>query len=204
MHWKQHNGLLVMKKSDFSARGFTLIELMVTVALVAILMAVAVPSMTTFQRNAELTSFSNTMTAAVNAARGEAMKRGRYAMVVPLDGSNWSSGWVVFVDIDRSQAYEAANDVTLLTRDAIPSYLEISANGTAAASPPYIMFDASGYVRQKGGGLANQTFNIQRNDVSGADALAQTRRIIISRPGRVRTCTPKTSTDATCSASSSS
>ena len=193
-----------MKKSYVEAKGFTLIELMVTVALVAILMAVAVPSMTTFQRNAQLTSFSNTLLSAINAARGEAMKRGRYAMVVPSDGSNWSSGWVVFVDIDRSQAYEASNDVTLLTRDATPSYLALDANGTAAESPPYIMFDASGYVRKKGGGLANQTFNIQRNDVSGTEALAQTRRIIISRPGRVRICTPKTSTDVNCSASSQS
>ena len=193
-----------MKKSCVEAKGFTLIELMVTVALVAILMAVAVPSMTTFQRNAQLTSFSNTLLSAINAARGEAMKRGRYAMVVPSDGSNWSSGWVVFVDIDRSQAYEASNDVTLLTRDATPSYLALDANGTAAESPPYIMFDASGYVRKKGGGLANQTFNIQRNDVSGTEALAQTRRIIISRPGRVRICTPKTSTDVNCSASSQS
>lgn len=193
-----------MKKSNCIARGFTLIELMVTVALVAILMAVAVPSMTTFQRNAQLTSFSSTMMAAINAARGEAMKRGRYAMVSPSDGSNWSSGWVVFVDMDRSQAYEATNDVSLLTREATPNYLAIDANGTAAESPPYIMFDASGYVRKKGGGLANQTFTIRRNDVSGTEALTQTRRIIISRPGRVRICTPKTSTDVNCSASSQS
>lgn len=166
------------------------------------LLAVASPSIGTFQRNAQLTSFSNTLLAAINAARGEAMKRGRYAMVVPLDGSHWSSGWVVFVDMDRSQAYEAENDLMLLSREATPGYLEISATGTASDSTPYIMFDASGYVKKKGGGLANQTFSVRRNDVSGIDVPAQTRRIIISRPGRVRICTPKSSTDATCSASS--
>ena len=193
-----------MKKSYVKAKGFTLIELMVTVALVAILMAVAVPSMTTFQRNAQLTSFSNTLLSAINAARGEAMKRGRYAMVVPFDGSNWSSGWIVFVDINRSQIYEAATDVTLMTREATPSYLVVGVNGTAAESPPYIMFDASGYVQKKGGGPANQTFTINRNDVSGTDVFAQTRRIIISKPGRVRVCTPKAATDVNCLASSQS
>ena len=192
-----------MKKSYVEAKGFTLIELMVTVALVAILMAVAVPSMTTFQRNAQLTSFSNTLLSAINAARGEAMKRGKSAMVVPVDGSNWSSGWVVFVDLDRSQAFIETSDFTILKREAPPSYLEITATGTAAASPPYIMFDASGYAKTKAGGFpGNQSFNIKRNDASGADEFAQTRRIKIASTGRVRLCTPKSGTDAQCNASS--
>ena len=192
-----------MKKIYVEAKGFTLIELMVTVALVAILMAVAVPSVTTFQRNAQLTSFSNTLLSAINAARGEAMKRGKSAMVVPVDGSNWSSGWVVFVDLDRSQAFIETSDFTILKREAPPSYLEITATGTAAASPPYIMFDASGYAKTKAGGFpGNQSFNIKRNDASGADEFAQTRRIKIASTGRVRLCTPKSGTDAQCNASS--
>lgn len=192
-----------MKKSSCIARGFTLIELMVTVALVAILMAVAVPSMTTFQRNAQLTSFSNTLLSAVNAARGEAMKRGQPAMVVPTDGSNWSSGWVVFVDLDRSQTYAEASDFTVLKREAPPSYLAITVTGTAAASPPYIMFDASGYAKTKAGGFpGNQSFNIKRNDATGADEFAQTRRIKIASTGRVRVCTPKSASDAQCNSSS--
>ena len=185
-------------------RGFTLIELMVTVALVAILAAVAVPGLTTFQRNAQLTSFSNTMLASINSARGEAMKRGRYAMVVPNDGTNWSSGWVVFVDMNGTQAYEIASDLTLLTREAPPSYLDIaiSAGGSAADSPTYIMFDASGYAKTKGGSFGANTFEIKRNDVTGADQLKQTRRLKIASTGRVRVCTPVSSTDAQCSATS--
>lgn len=192
-----------MRSRHATAKGFTLIELMVTLALVAILMAVAVPSLTTFQRNAQLTSFSNTMLASINAARGEAMKRGRYAMVVPTDGTNWSSGWVVFVDMDRSQVYELANDFTILTREAPPSYLTITANGSSAASPPYIMFDASGYAKTKAGGFGANTFEIRRDDVAGTDQLKQTRRLKIASTGRVRVCTPVSSTDAQCSASAS-
>lgn len=189
-----------MRQRHAFVKGFTLIELMVTVALVAILIAVAVPSLTTFQRNSQLTAFSNTMLASINTARGEAMKRGRYAMLVPADGTNWSSGWIVFVDINRSQAYEAANDVTILMGDLPPDYLTISGSGSTANSPPYIMFDASGYSKLKSGSFGASTFEIKRNDVSGTVQLAQTRRIKTASTGRVRVCTPSSSTDLQCSA----
>lgn len=189
-----------MKNQRRHCAGFTLIELLVTVALMAMLMVVAVPSFTTFQRNSELSSFSNTMLAALNAARGEAMKRGRYAMVVPANGSSWSSGWVVFVDLDRSQSYSEADDFTLLTRDAPPSYLSITGNNTVSASPPYIMFDASGYSKTKSGGFGASTFEVKRNDVSGTAQYAQTRRIKIASTGRVRVCTPTSASDSECSA----
>jgi type IV fimbrial biogenesis protein FimT len=192
-----------MRPRPTNARGFTLIELMVTLALVAILMAVAVPSLTTFQRNAQLTSFSNTMLASINAARGEAMKRGRSAVVVPINGTDWSSGWIVFVDVNRNQVYDATSDPMVLTQPAPPSYLVITANGTAAASPPYIMFDASGYSKTKVGGFGALTFEVKRNDVTGTVQLTQTRRIKIASTGRVRVCTPISSTDAQCSASAS-
>jgi len=190
-----------MKTNRVTANGFTLIELIVTIALLAILMAVAVPSLMTFQRNSELTSFSNTMLASINAARGEAMKRGRSAMMTPADGTNWSSGWVVFVDMDGDRAYASTTDLTLLKREAPPSYLTVSGNGTLVAVPPYIMFDSSGYSKTKSGGFGASTFEVKRNDVSGTEQLSQTRRIKIASTGRVRVCTPTSSSDSTCTAS---
>lgn len=193
-----------MKTHRNSVTGFTLIELMVTLAIVVVLMAVAVPSLTTFQRNAQLTTFSNTMLASMNAARGEAMKRGRYAMVVPLDGSNWSSGWTVFVDVDRSQTYSAAHDITILTQGPSPNYLTISGNGSVVDSAgPYLMFDASGYAKLKAGGFGACTMEVKRNDVSGTGQLAETRRLKIASTGRARICTPTSTSDANCSATSS-
>ncbi len=188
-----------MKKLSSIHRGFTIVELLVTVALISILISIAAPSFVTFQRNAELTSFTNSMMAAINSARGEAMKRGRYAMVMPADDSNWSSGWKVFVDVDRSQAYEAANDILVLSREAPPSYLIISANGSASDSPPYMMFDASGYSKKKDGSFGALTFSVVRNDVDSASVSNETRRVIISSTGRVRSCKP--SMDSTCTTS---
>jgi type IV fimbrial biogenesis protein FimT len=190
--------------------GFTLIELMVTLALVAILLMVAVPSITTFQRNAELTSLSNSLIGSINTARGEAMKRGRNAMIIPADGVNWSSGWIVFVDVDSVGAghaftYSTIDDLTIQTREAPPSYLTItpSSGSVAADSPPYMLFDSSGYSKTKSGGFGALTLSITRSDVSGSDSYAQTRRLKISSVGRVKVCKPTTATDTNCLASGS-
>ena len=186
-----------MKNCGSSEQGFTLIELMVTLALVAILMAVAVPSFTTFQRNAELTSFSNSLWSGINAARGEAMKRGRNAMVIPTNG-NWNNGWTVFVDVNRNGAYDEATDITVLKREAAPSYLTVTNTAASAADSLYIMYDASGYSRLAGGGFGAWTVQVARNDLTGSTLLTQTRRIKIASTGRARVCTPTSATDINC------
>jgi len=191
-----------MKKQRVTSSGFTLIELMVTLALIGVLMMVAVPSFTKYQRNAELTSLANSLLASINAAKGEAIKRGMNAMIVPKDGANWSSGWVVFVDVDRSGAYLATStDIVIQTREATPSYLTLANAGATAAANLYIMYDASGYSKLTTGAFGSWTFEIKRNDVTGTELLSQTRRVKIAATGRARVCTPKSTTDTDCSSS---
>ncbi len=192
------------------ARGFTLIELMVTIAIAAILMMVAVPSVTAFQRNAELTSTTNSLLAAINAARGEALKRGMNAMVVPAVGTNWNSGIIAFVDTDRSQSY-SGSDITILTTSALPSYFTVDAAGsntqTVLSSAPYIMFNPSGYAVTKGGtvGVAGaSSLQIYRNDLTSTLQWEQTRRLMVAATGRVRTCKPVSATDTKCQMSTPS
>lgn len=199
-----------MSRNTHTPRGFTLIELLVTMVIGVVLMMVAVPSFTTYKRNAELTSATNTLLAAINAARGEAMKRGMNAMVVPTDnGSDWSTGWVVFVDKSRNQVYDNANtDTTVLTQSALPSYITVTGTGNASGTGAYIMFDASGYAKSKsasGGGAmgstaGNLSLTLTRNDTTGSDVSDQTRIILIANTGRARSCKPKGSTDTSCQA----
>jgi len=177
--------------------GFTLIELMVTIAVAAILLVMATPSFVSYQRSSELTSAANSLVAGINAARGEAMKRGMNAMVMPATGTDWSSGWTVFVDQDRSGGFNTG-DTTVIQQPALPSYFSATGQGTASEAPAYIMFDASGYTKTKTAGFGALTMTIARNDLNGAALTEQTRRVVIARSGRARACKP--ASDSTCTA----
>ena len=179
--------------------GFTLIELMVTLAIAAILMMVAVPSFVSFQKNAQLTSAANSLLVSINAARGEAMKRGMSVIVVPTNnGSDWTTGWVVVVDKNTPRTYTATVDNTVLTQAALPTGISITGNGIASGSEPYILFDASGFSKTKANSFGALSISFARTDVAAADQYRQTRRIIIASTGRVRMCTPESATDAKC------
>ncbi len=180
--------------------GFTLIELMVTIALMAIMLSIAAPSFTSFRRNSELTSIANNFLAALNAARTEAMKRNMFALVVPLNNDDdWSKGWVVFVDVNDNGSYDSASDILVMQQEAPPSYITLTGNNSTAASASYVRYDGSGFSRPKGSDLANTTLTIARSD-AGSD-FRQIRRVKVAVTGRPRICTPQSTSDSNCQSS---
>lgn len=183
--------------------GFTIIELMVVMVVIGVLLTLAAPSFIGFQRNSELTSLANKLVGSSNAARGEAMKAGRNAFVIPTSGSAWAGGWQVYVDMDGDNVFTAGTDVLVQMQPPVASYISISGNNNAGASSPYISFDSEGYARTIGGsGLSNLTLTIQRNDVSSKQTTEESRLVIVARTGRIRACKP--SADTTCTSSSTS
>ena len=178
--------------------GFTLIELIVTIAIAAVLAALAAPSFIQYQRNSELTSLTNSLLAAVNAAKGEAMKTGRNAFVIPR-GSGWNSGWIVYVDMNRDNSYTEGTDITVQTQDALKGYFSITGNSIAAGASPYVKFDNAGYSVDNSAAPVALSLTIARTDAPSTSALEETRRVVVARTGRVRTCKP--STDTTCTSS---
>lgn len=190
-------------KPKYRASGFTLIELMVTVALAAILAYVAIPNLSAFVRNAELTSATNALVAAMGTARSEALKLNYNAVVVPASGNSWESGWIVFVDKNFNNTFDPATESVISRQAALPAYFTITA--LPASSTPYVLFNASGYSQNSTGGFGASNFTIARNDLPAGskELLEQTRRTIIASTGRVRTCKPTSTADTNCPSSGS-
>lgn len=178
--------------------GFTLIECLVTVGIVGVLSGLAAPSFSEYRRNAELTSAANDMAAAINAAKAQGMNSGLNAIVAPVDGSNWSSGWVVFVDKNYNGVMDAGVEKPVYKREPLPATFETTGSGTAAASAPYIIFDALGYARDSSGGYSNSTVEVASTADGGSNYM-MTRRIKVAGSGRIRVCKPVSATDPDCS-----
>lgn len=82
-------------------RGFTLVELMIVLVVMAVLLGIAVPSMTQFTFSGKLRSYSNEIVASAVLARSEAIKRNQaVTLCVSSNGTScvsgsWESGWIV-------------------------------------------------------------------------------------------------------------
>lgn len=95
---------------EVPSRGFTLIELMVTLVVVVILAVLAVPSFRSFTANQQVKTASYDLLAALNYARSEAIKRNKDVTVAAVD-DDWSAGWEVTSDDEVLKAWDAPGDL---------------------------------------------------------------------------------------------
>lgn len=86
------------------SRAFTLIELMITLAILATLLAIAAPSFRDLIQSNRTQTIANDLTTALQFARSEAVKRGvrvdicRRNLNVCADAADWGNGWLVKVN----------------------------------------------------------------------------------------------------------
>lgn len=119
-----------------ATRGFTLVELLVTMAVAAILLTVAVPNFQMFVLNSRMTTQANDLITAFNMARSEAVKRA--ASVTVCASSNgttctgtWAQGWIVRDAAGTPiRAQEALGGASTLTGGAnVASMITFTSNG---------------------------------------------------------------------------
>lgn len=144
-------------------RGLTLIELMVTMAIAAILMGLAAPSFLRTVKSNAMSTGVNTFLADMRYARSEAVRRGGRVVLCRTDspeavppacaadagstGKGWATGWVIFHDLDGDGTY-STGDNTLRVQAALGSVDKI-VEGTVTASTKF-RFTATGRLSDTG------------------------------------------------------
>lgn len=130
------------------SRGLTLVELLVTMAVVAILALVAVPSMQSHLTARSTAGGADQLMQALQLARSESIKRLTPVTLCstrdphaasPDCGGDWALGWLVFVDTDRDAAV-GVNDLVLKVGAAPASVGGLAEDGGARS----VTFEASG------------------------------------------------------------
>src|SRR5438105_14713353 len=166
-----------------ASAGFTLIELMIALALAAILVATAAPNWRAFLATAEIRDRSEALMRALSVARSEAIKRGTRVDLCPsadrircASEATWDAGWLTFVN--DANAAQPASDAAILSREAAAAAgIKIAGNRPVG---DYISFTSLGHARRHDGALQMGTFTICRR---GQDA----RKVVLANSGRVRT-----------------
>jgi type IV fimbrial biogenesis protein FimT len=172
-------------------RGLTAIELMVTLAILAILVGLAAPSMSRFIVQWRLSNAVNALTGSLRIARTEAIARARPVVVCQLKATTavacetgasadeLAGGWIVFVDNDRdaSSVYsELKGDELLLRQNALPGLSHIK-----LGNPGRFVFLPNGLTRS-----AN-SIKFEANGFNTADTTPWAQRTLcLSKPGRIR------------------
>lgn len=119
--------------------GFTLIELMVTLAVAIILLAVGIPMFSQMQANSRTTAQTNGLVSAITLARAEAVGKRVPAAIcakgnsVPTNftcggAGDWANGWEVFLDEGGVEgAYDAGTDTIIRVFDPLPAQSQVDA-----------------------------------------------------------------------------
>lgn len=146
-------GLAVACSSSRSRKkvsGFTLVELMITVAVAGVLLALAVPEMRSTIKNTRIKTEASELAAALNTGRSEAIKNRTTVVVCSRQsnsdpavnacsaGTTWTSGWLVFVDADEDGTLDAT-ETLVRARSALSSGTTLTVeNVDDVASPAAI------------------------------------------------------------------
>jgi type IV fimbrial biogenesis protein FimT len=175
-------------------KGFTLLELMLTVTVAGIILGLGIPNMTQFIRNSRMTSAANDLLAGVHMARTEAVKRRAWTTLcfsadpteaTPVCDGNGTQGWIVFADANADLTVDGGEEV-LLRHDALPTSLSVNVND-GAANGGYISFAGSGFARPTAGeeDIADVVLCDERGNVAVyGDENSAARAIRISPTGR--------------------
>ena len=136
-------------KPDSYSDGFTLIELMITLAIAALILSLAVPSLRDFTLRNNLAAKANELVSTLNYARSEAVRRGETITVTSNNGNAWEDGWQINdADANLLRTIDAMNGPTLAADTDTVQYLASGFTSAGASVTFTLCYEAGQPGRQ--------------------------------------------------------
>lgn len=168
------------------ARGFTLVECVIVLAVAALLASAAVPSFGFLVRRMQLSTAGSDLLGGLLLTRSEAIKRRvRVVMCKSADGQScaaaggWQQGWIVFADANGNGQRSAAEPL-LHVQPALAGSLRLTGTSSVAK---YVSYAPSGATKLAGGGFQAGTLTL----CSASPEPGTGRQVVINATGRPRT-----------------
>ncbi len=163
-------------------KGFTVLELMITLVISALLLVIAIPGFQNLIHSSMLSAGANTFSASLNLARARAVMSRRNVRMCPstngtscVNDGSWTGGWILFQD-DNGNGLPSTSEL-LQARGAWDSRISLT---TPAAFTQYIQFSPTGIVLGNAGSSGQFTLCSDGYD-------KYSRLVGISATGRVTT-----------------
>ncbi len=174
------NETTLLKKT----RGFTLLELIVVLSVLAILLSWGIPSLQQSIRNNVVLAQGNELIAMLHFAKSEALRRNTD---VTVELNSAADSWSAFIDDP-----EDAADV----EGCVPGQLRcVSHSGATLASGAGLVFNNRGYIRAEDDAWTPETLYVQHLQCVGN---SQRRRIDITPTGQISSCSLPCDSEAVC------
>lgn len=168
-------------RAERAARGFSLVEALVVMAVMVILAGIAVPSFAALMRETRLTAATNDLLGALLFARSESIKRKRRVTLCSSatqdecsGNPGWHRGWIVFEDGD-GDGWRGGDESVLLMAPRQADSLRMVGN---AGVRDYISYVPTGETRLRSGALQMGTVTLCEDGAA--------KRIVIAATGRPR------------------
>ena len=179
-----------MDKCRCKPRGFTLVEALVALVLLAVLVALAAPSLTGLRQRQQLRGLAEGFWNSLVLARAEAMARQQRVTVCALSAAGdcdatgpWQRGWLVFVDANRNGQREA-DELLLQRQGALPAGVSLVGNSPVRRGLAYA--DEGRSVTVGGGFLAGTLTLCREGQNEGWDVVVNA----VGRPRLEKTACP--------------
>ncbi len=187
--------LIHARRRHGDQRGLTLVELVVTIALLSLLIGLAAPSFTLWTRNAKVRTVSDSLITGVRLAQSEAVRRNRQVVLFLTSSQTCDNT----VGASISGAHWAVRTVPLIAGEAVETVqcgvLADTAPGVSISGPVALCFNSAGrQVANADPGIGGSACTLAASGVSTYDVsmLQADRplRVLVALAGQARMCDP--------------